>query len=66
MRILKGSEVTLAPTNGYDYVCRIEIVRPMTLTAKVEQKWREVVVLMFNSLKSLKYSNGKSGNFMVI
>jgi hypothetical protein len=31
MRILKGSEATLAPAMGYEFVCRIEIVRTLTL-----------------------------------
>lgn len=36
MRILKGSEATLAPEYGMDFVCSIEIVRTQVLNKKVE------------------------------
>jgi hypothetical protein len=44
MRIFKGSEATLAPEMGMDFVCSIEILRTLALNSSTENAWKDVVL----------------------
>jgi hypothetical protein len=63
MRLFKGSEATLAPEYGYDYVCSIEILRTSTLDTNTENAWKNVVMEVFNAWKDLTDYQGNKGNF---
>lgn len=63
MRIFKGSNATLAPEIGFDYVCSIEILRSMTFNEEQEAAWREVCLAVFEAWKNERDSNGNTGTF---
>jgi hypothetical protein len=72
MRILRGSNCTLAPQFGYDFVCSVEMLR--TLNHKTccndyktkDAQWMDAVSELFEIWKSLRDSNGKPGIFVLI
>jgi hypothetical protein len=66
MRIFKGSEATLAPEIGYEYVCSIEILRNMTLNSETEDKWREVCLKVFRAWRDTLDHNGHPGRHVFI
>lgn len=61
MRLFKGSNATLAPEIGYEYVCSIEILRSMTFTAEQEDAWTNVSLEVFNAWKNERDSLGRPG-----
>lgn len=61
MRVLQGSNSTLAPSYGYEYVCSIEILRMLT-SENSEEKWQSVIAQIFEVWKNLKDSNNNPGN----
>jgi hypothetical protein len=63
MRLFKGSEATLAPECGYDYVCSVELLRSFILDTNTENAWKNVVMEVFNAWKDLTDSQGNKGNF---
>lgn len=66
MRIFKGSEATLAPQVGYEYVCSIEILRNMTLNSETEERWHEVCLKVFRAWRDTLDHNGHPGRNVFI
>ena len=64
--MFKGSNATLAPEIGYEYVCSIEILRSLTMNQEQQDQWKQIVSKVFKVWKSAVDSNGKPGNFDLI
>jgi hypothetical protein len=63
MRIFKGSEATLAPEFGYDFVCSIDILRTKPLNSSAEKIWKKAIAKIFNAWKVLTDCEGNRGNY---
>lgn len=66
MRIFKGSNATLAPEIGYEYVCSIEVLRSLTMNKLQDNKWKENVLSLFNIWKGMSDSLGNPSILCVI